>query len=146
MEAFERHANDAKSPAVPRQTRTKTRAKALASDDSGSVISTISEAHAKFNTPNLTDIRNNAKGYTTPQSVTAIPSQTGSNLPLSKLAHLNRAASATKLPQYSRDSSVEDTKRGVPVSCVKCTQQSSSNCEVNFRLPPKINGANEKRN
>lgn len=112
VEAFEKVGLLAQIPTQQRQTRTKTRANAAASvDDSGSVSSTISAAKAKFNTPNVADQRNNAKGsQITPQSLCAATSNQ-----FSRLAHLNRAASASKLPQHSRESSAEDVKRGLMV-------------------------------
>lgn len=112
VEAFEKHAHDSLIPAQQRETRTQTRARAATGDESGSVSSAVSVAKAKFNTPNLADQRNNAKGsHITPQSLNAVGINQGS-----KLAHLNRAASASKIPYHSRESSAEDAKRGLQVN------------------------------
>lgn len=93
---------EVQSPPHTRQTRTKTRANAASVNESGPSCSTENGSNTKFITPNLADMRNNAKGSQTAPKAT---SQTGS-----KLAHLNRAASACKIPQRSRDSSAEDKK------------------------------------
>lgn len=112
VEAFEKHAHDAQTTAQQhRQTRIKTRARAAAGDEGALSSSTVSAAKAKFNTPNLADQRNNAKAsHTTPQSMNAAFGNQGS-----KLAHLNRAASASRIPQHSRENSAEDIKRGLQV-------------------------------
>lgn len=113
VEAFEEHALDAQDPAQARQTRTKTRANSAAVNESNSASSSESSAKAKLITPNLADMRNNSKGnHITPNSVNT------EAMGRSKLAHLNRAPSSSKIPQNPRESSAEDSKRGQVINTI----------------------------
>lgn len=127
VEAFERHANERKSPAPlpPRTTRTKTRTKQNATTAPETVEVVDTETTAQPLRPSRSVVAAIGSKFNTPIGVTKQPIKiphsaaagyggtSGIPTPTSKLAHISR--SANKVSSLQREQSAEDLKRGLQV-------------------------------